>query len=218
MTILTKLLAASVLVGTVAVAAPASATGTIYTSRTAFEAALGRSLTDDFGAAYGSGFSVRSNAAMSAVLNQTTFQSTAYTDLNIVSGGRYCAGCNGSFTLGFAATSFGTAAGVFGVGADLVYSSGYTAFVTYGDGSTENVATPVGSSFFGITSTTGVKSIAYGLANGGTTTGGSFSIDNLTIGASAVPEPASWAMMIVGIGAVGATMRRRRTRTTVRFA
>ncbi|MDO6415143.1 PEPxxWA-CTERM sorting domain-containing protein [Sphingomonas sp. BIUV-7] len=33
---------------------------------------------------------------------------------------------------------------------------------------------------------------------------------------AAVPEPATWAMMIVGFGAVGSTMRRRRT--SVRFA
>jgi hypothetical protein len=32
----------------------------------------------------------------------------------------------------------------------------------------------------------------------------------VTAAATAVPEPASWAMMIVGIGAVGGTMRRRR--------
>jgi len=35
-------------------------------------------------------------------------------------------------------------------------------------------------------------------------------------GASFAPEPASWAMMLVGFGAVGATMRRRQ-RTAVRF-
>jgi PEP-CTERM motif len=40
-----------------------------------------------------------------------------------------------------------------------------------------------------------------------------FSVANLTPGA--VPEPASWAMMIAGFGLVGASMRRR---TQVRFA
>ncbi len=37
------------------------------------------------------------------------------------------------------------------------------------------------------------------------------------LGAGAVPEPASWAMMIVGLGAVGGALRTRR-RTTLRFA
>ena len=35
---------------------------------------------------------------------------------------------------------------------------------------------------------------------------------------AAVPEPATWAMMIGGIGAVGGAMRRRQVKTTVRFA
>ena len=36
-------------------------------------------------------------------------------------------------------------------------------------------------------------------------------VDNLTFaGAGAVPEPATWAMMIIGFGAVGASMRRRK--------
>ncbi len=36
---------------------------------------------------------------------------------------------------------------------------------------------------------------------------------------SAVPEPATWAMMIIGFGAIGAAMRRRAaTRTTVAYA
>ena len=32
-------------------------------------------------------------------------------------------------------------------------------------------------------------------------------------GAGAVPEPATWAMMIVGLGGIGATLRRRRAAT-----
>ena len=40
-----------------------------------------------------------------------------------------------------------------------------------------------------------------------------------TVGAGAVPEPATWALMIVGFGAVGGAMRRRSTvRTNVSFA
>jgi hypothetical protein len=39
---------------------------------------------------------------------------------------------------------------------------------------------------------------------------GPFQIDNLVLGdPSAVPEPATWAMMIAGFGLVGATARRR---------
>ncbi len=38
----------------------------------------------------------------------------------------------------------------------------------------------------------------------------SFEIDNLAIGTAAVPEPAAWAMMILGFGGVGAMVRRRR--------
>jgi hypothetical protein len=36
-------------------------------------------------------------------------------------------------------------------------------------------------------------------------------IVNIGAGAGGVPEPASWALMIMGFGAVGATLRRRRT-------
>ncbi len=46
----------------------------------------------------------------------------------------------------------------------------------------------------------------------------SFKFSNLTVsGSSAVPEPATWAMMILGFGFVGAAMRRRAIRTTVSF-
>ena len=38
-----------------------------------------------------------------------------------------------------------------------------------------------------------------------------------TVGGGAVPEPAAWALMILGFGAVGATLRRR-TATLRRFA
>lgn len=50
---------------------------------------------------------------------------------------------------------------------------------------------------------------------GGTLAAGSGTV---TFVAGAVPEPATWAMMIGGFGFVGAAMRRRATATRVRFA
>ena len=65
-----------------------------------------------------------------------------------------------------------------------------------------------------------VSAISVG-AGSGATAGYHAFVDNITVGRSdgssttynfesAVPEPATWAMMILGFGAVGATMRRRR--------
>ena len=43
-------------------------------------------------------------------------------------------------------------------------------------------------------------------------TSNSFEVDNFAV--AAVPEPATWAMMIMGFGAMGAVIRRRRTVTS----
>lgn len=42
-------------------------------------------------------------------------------------------------------------------------------------------------------------------------TGNSFEVDNFAAGVAAVPEPTTWALMIMGFGSVGAMVRRRRT-------
>lgn len=51
---------------------------------------------------------------------------------------------------------------------------------------------------------------------------GQLYLDNINVtpvtAVAAVPEPATWGMMIAGFGAVGFAMRRRRTQATVRFA
>ncbi len=72
--------------------------------------------------------------------------------------------------------------------------------------------TPIGVSFAGI-----AKSIDFG----GTANRTGF--DNITFGSEtpggAVPEPATWAMMLLGMGFVGASMRRRQqVRTRFSFA
>ena len=43
-----------------------------------------------------------------------------------------------------------------------------------------------------------------------------FALDNISL--SAVPEPATWAMMIGGFGMVGGAMRRRRSSATVSYS
>lgn len=47
--------------------------------------------------------------------------------------------------------------------------------------------------------------------------GGGFEFDNLTIGSAVVstaPEPATWAMMLLGFGAIGLALRKRRPQLT----
>lgn len=71
---------------------------------------------------------------------------------------------------------------------------------------------PVGVSFAGI---------AHSVDFGGSANYVAF--DNITLGAAvpgdgSVPEPATWAMMVSGFGATGATLRRRRVRIKTNFA
>lgn len=57
-----------------------------------------------------------------------------------------------------------------------------------------------------------VTALAPGFESGGA----SYSFSALTGGA--VPEPSAWALMILGFGAVGASLRRSRQRTSIAYA
>lgn len=124
---------------------------------------------------------------MSAVLGQTTYVTTGFPNHNLVNhagtaSADYCAGCNGSFSLGFTSTTVGNSSGVFGVGFDVLAASpDEFAFVTFGDASTANYSLSP-TSFFGITSTLEIRSIDVGLRNRGATISNTVEIDNLTIG------------------------------------
>jgi hypothetical protein len=112
-------------------------------------------------------------------------------------------------------------------------SSGYglTALAYAGDG------TLLSTTVFGLDPNYGVghvdtitapSNIAYirlGSGPDGLSTGGNFSIDDLTFDGGpgpgpgpGVPEPASWAMMLVGFGGLGAVLRRRRASTVASAA
>ena len=68
-----------------------------------------------------------------------------------------------------------------------------------------------GQNYYGFLYSTNATLNSYGFETSPNT-----AITATTSLAGAVPEPASWALMIVGLGMVGATMRRRKT--TVSFA
>lgn len=59
------------------------------------------------------------------------------------------------------------------------------------------------------------EALGFGIDNAG-----NFNFDSTGINfrVAAVPEPATWAMMMIGFGAVGASMRYRRRKTSVAFA
>jgi hypothetical protein len=165
-----------------------AATPTFYTDRTTFEASLGAAITDDYGtASYPAGFAVYGDAAFSALFGETDYRTTGFSNWNMhLEDDRYCAGCNGSFELSFQTTSVTEGGiGAYGVGVDILENYPelpYHAFITYGDATTDDLALPVGASFFGATAPELIVSIHFGLKNGGSTEGGFFIIDNLTIG------------------------------------
>ncbi len=163
-----------------------AAVPTYYNDRPSFEALTNPGfIVDDYSdPAY---IFIQNNAIMSAVIGETDYQTTGFGDLNIVSGGTYCAGCNGSFLLMFQTTSFSQpGTGTNNIAFDVVSNdvgTPYHAYVEFGDGTFDDVALPAGASFFGVIEYVNtVVSIHLGLANGGITTNGSFQLDNLTVG------------------------------------
>jgi hypothetical protein len=191
-------------------ALPVRADEIIYTDQATFLAALGSSFTDNY--TNPNYHPLQTDAYMNSVEGQTQYMTTGFSDNDIVASGTfYCGGCNGSFILFFTNTSFGTANGVFGVGFSVVSNSGFTASVTFGDGSTEDIALPGAGSYFGITDTSLIKNICFGHPNCTATIDDVFSEDHLTIGTAATvaPEPATLSLMGSGLIGLAALFRRK---------
>ncbi len=182
-------------------ASASQATVTVYNSQAAFAAALGPLATEDFtDATLVSGLSIVSTASQAAITGGH------YHDRTVLGGAQtiysFAGGANGFGAI------FDLSPGGFGQG--LQFTLNLTA------GGTEVVpvlaATQVGA-FFGFTSTNTFSSV---LVTSGTNPGvaETHDLDDLQFGSvagGAVPEPASWMLMVAGFGMVGAGLRRRST-------
>ena len=160
-----------------------AATPTYYNSQAAFQADVTYTVTDDY--SNGGYMFIQNNATMDAVVGETDYFTTGFDNLNIVSGGYYCAGCNGSFELSFQTTSVGNDTGVNGVGVDIVthdMGTPYFAFITFGDGTTADIALPASGNYWAVSAPERIERIHFGLSMAVPTTNGSFGIDNLTVG------------------------------------
>ena len=106
-------------------------------------------------------------------------------------------------------------------GSFLANPGGVTVTATDSGGTvTRVILDPTTSSFLGFVSTGGLSLLT--VRTNMTATSVWPAVNNLTLARAAVvtpvPEPASWAMMILGMAAVGVTMRRRdKVSTTVGF-
>ncbi|WP_293977301.1 PEPxxWA-CTERM sorting domain-containing protein [Sphingomonas sp.] len=208
----------AMMVGTMALGAlptgAMAATIVSYTGRAVFDAAVGTSQIETF-----------DSRAENTVANSIdfgaftlTYQRTAGTPLNSY------------FSRG--ANSLGGSIGVFGQTYSDSLRGWYSSYViefdeevtsfgaNFRSGSLGQVAfslldttitsgnlAETGDLFFGVQSDTAFKRIEFRAPGSA-----SFGFDNVTYAsaAAAVPEPVTWAMMVVGFGAIGASLRGRR--------
>lgn len=206
-------------------ASAAEAAQTVYNNRSAFEAATTGSVVDTFG-----------NSAGSTYVGAAPYVRSGY---QITASDAYLFNTNPSFTSyyydwgtgnvmtfkqnGTVTFTFDTPVTAFGIDLGTFYQSypqptQYAYSVAVGTpGGTFNVNTAATQTltFFGVTSTSGISSI--------TLTGGSanFTVfDNVTLasGPTGVPEPAAWALMIMGFGIIGTGVRARRSSTKLNLA
>ncbi len=152
-----------------------------------------------------------------ASVNAVNYGPSGYAN-GVISGGNSACACASDFGQPFqsisSASSFTLASGYF----TSAWNDGATLTVTGLSGATTlfsttaelNTTTPLFLTF----NWSGIDSVRFSIAGGidnPELTGGGdyFAVDNLSIITGAVPEPASWAMLIAGFGLVGAAMRRR---------
>jgi len=219
---------AGVVLLSVAAALPASAAVTTYTDRATFLGAAGAVTTETFNncgptGGLGAGVSLSSGnpGPCGAIQAGVTFSPhdadndlyiadvgqsanpTGALGTNFPTGGNLNVSFSGLDTFAFGADLFQN----YGGGAQSGSDAPFTYLVTYIGGGTElfsfAVASDVGG-FYGLISDTAIANVGIAQTNGYSV------IDNASFNGGAVPEPATWAMMLMGFGGLGAMLRSRR--------
>ena len=214
-----KLIFASAAVAAASMAVPANAATMIFTDRTAFNTAAGATTLVDFNSFTTEvnfrttpldvgPFSIAGSGPGQGSRNRidippAQFPSFDIDGTNLVN---MFVGSQSSVEITFDAP-------VFAFGADFSRLND-GAVRTQISGAGESFVPPVdgGIRFFGFTSDTAFSNVRFENATGTTNSDG-FSLDNVSFASAAVgavPEPTTWAMMIIGFGAIGGAMRRRR--------
>ncbi len=194
------------------------AAAALLASTVAAPAFAGPIINADFESGFGP-FSATGNVARA---NGSTYASCcgtspSYTNFFAAFGG-------GNEPSGFISSAFSTLAGrtytvAFDYGALGTGSEG----LTFSVGGTDYVVNPVANNdLFSAFTSTSFSFVGNGLPVSLSITSAGLNnvdaiLDNVSVSLSAVPEPATWALMILGFGATGFAMRRR-TRTTVAYA
>ena len=191
-----------------------AATFTIYTDRTAFLAAAGQVSVQSFeqvpdqtisnGSADLGGFTLtdaHSNRIPGGIRigggsPGTTVNGTRYAELSAFDAPELN-------LIGLATLTFDTGVRAFGAN----FASGSVNLVQLKIGGESFVRqVPFPNGFFGVISDEAFAAVTVTAPPG---SGTFVSFDNVTFSSAAVPEPASWALMIAGFAAVGAAARRR---------
>ena len=183
----------------VAATSPVQAGITYYTDRAVFLADLGFTSTEDFSDA--------------TLVTGLSFLST----LGHVTGGIF----DDEHAAGFTSTTFSFAGGSKGFGGNFDLSpgglgAGVAFALSSGDAVTQQIPRTNTGEFFGFISTDSFNSVTITAGNQAGLDHETNELDDLSFGgirragAGAVPEPASWALMLGGFGAIGGALRSRR--------
>ena len=210
MSIFSRLIGATALVSACLVSVPASAAIQVFYDFASFSAAVTNA------AAYNFPTSIETLTASTYTHGPATFQAgpdgyfNGYND-GTFGGAPFLANLNGPLTINSTTSGLG------------VYLAGYNAAetITYNAGGTSGtiaVPLPARTAFVGFTDSSGPVSVIFGPMESQELDVASFVTGTARAPVGAAPEPAAWAMLILGFGLAGYALRRRGAGSTTGLA